>query len=102
MTILGLDPILAAIIFTAVGAGLQFALGYLASDKTFDVRKALSTVLVSAVVGITALTAAFEGIPEDASDLVTFGIIFTVVLSIAGIDAVKNNIIGAARRPKKA
>ena len=55
MTILGLEPIIAAVIFTAAGAGLQFGLGYLGSDKAFDVKKALSTAIISATLGAIIL-----------------------------------------------
>jgi hypothetical protein len=102
MTILGLEPIAAAVIFTAVGAGLQFGLGYLASDKVFDVKKALSTALISATLGIVTVSTALQAIGEEATDLEVLVVIGAVVATVAGIDGLKNSVIKAAKRPTKA
>ncbi|MDH3764582.1 MAG: hypothetical protein OER82_02075 [Nitrosopumilus sp.] len=68
MDIFGLEPILAAVIITLVGAGLQFALGYLKSDDSFDVKRAISTALTTTVVGIVAVATTLGALSEEAAD----------------------------------
>jgi len=98
MLILGLEPIVAAVIFTAVGAGLQLGLGYLGSNETFDIKKALSTALISATIGIVTVSTALQAIGEEATDLEVLVVLGAVVATVAGIDGLKNSVIAAARR----
>jgi len=100
MLILGLEPIVAALLFTSVGAGLQLGLGYAASNTAFDVKKAISTAVISGILGITVLTAALGSISENATDLEVLAIVSGAIVTIAGIDTLKNHIIKAAKTKK--
>ena len=102
MLILGLEPIVAAVVFTIVGAGLQLGLGFLGSKEGFDARKALSTALITATLGIVTVSTALQAIAETATDLEVLIIISVAIAAIAGFDGLKNSIVAAAKNPKKA
>ena len=98
MDIFGLEPVLAAVIVTLTGAGLQFALGYRKSDEAFDVKRAISTALTTTVVGIVAVATTLGALSEEAADTEVLIAVATVIAAVAGFDTLKNNIIKAAKR----
>lgn len=80
---------------------MQLLLGWLGTtDASFSWRKAVSTALVTVVVGVVVVATTLGTIAEDATELEVLIIVAGVVGTVAGYDGLKNSIINAAGKKK--
>lgn len=100
MQIFGLDPIQAALVITAIGVALQVTLGILKQPKgtPVEVRQIATSVIISAVVTLTAVTTTLQAMPENVDGLALLLVLIQMIGSVAGIDTLVKNGVKAASK----
>ena len=101
MEIFGLDPIVAAIIITAIGVALSVGLGWLKNDQSFNIRQAVASGLIAFVVSIQLVIAELTVLPSDLPELALGGIFAGLVAQIAGIDSLAKSAAQAVQKARK-
>ena len=103
MQIFGLEPIVAAIIFTTIGVALSVVLGWLKGAEPFNVRQAVASAIIAFMVSIQLVIAELTVLPDDVPEIVIGGIIFALIAQVAGIDSLAKSAaqaVGKARKTK--
>lgn len=95
MQVFGLDPIVAAILITAIGVTIQNVLGWLKNKESFDPRMITSSAMIAFIISLQMVIPVIENIPDDIDQLAKFQILIVAIASIAGIDALGKNGIKA-------
>jgi hypothetical protein len=101
MDILGLEPIMAAIVITVIGVGIQVGLGVLQSSNPFDVRKLVSSAIISVFTSFAIVVPILTALPSDIDSLTQFSVLIGTIAAIAGIDQLVKNTGGAILKKKK-
>ena len=102
MQVFGLEPIVAAILITAIGVSLSVLLGWLKNEKSFNTRQAVASALIAFIVSIQLAIAELTVLPGDLSELVIGGILFGLVAQVAGIDSLAKSAAKAVAKARKA
>jgi len=87
MEIFGLEPIVAAILITAIGVVLSVGLGWLKNGDSFNIKQAIASALIAYVVSIQLVIAELTVLPNELPELALGGIFAGLVAQIAGIDS---------------
>ena len=101
MNVLGLEPILATVIITVIGVGIQVGLGVLQSNTPFDPKKLVSSAIISVFTAFAIVAPIITAIPEGTDQLAQFSIFVGTIAAIAGIDQLVKNVGGAIILQKK-
>ena len=91
MDILGLDPVLATLVFTGVGLGLQNIVGWLKDKESFDIRKAAASGIIAFFGSSLVIGGVIGALPADADPLSIYSVIATSIATVAGFDALLKN-----------
>ena len=87
MQILGLDPILAAILISVFAVGLRTWWGMSDKDiKEFNIREFSQTLVIGLLFAVVAVAGNIEVFPEDVSQLQHLIFLISQVSAIIGID----------------
>ena len=101
MEILGLEPIMAAIVITVIGVGIQVGLGVLQSTDGFNARKLVSSAIISVFTALAIVVPILTALPDDIDQLTQFSVLIGTIAAIAGIDQLVKNTGGAILKKKK-
>ncbi len=101
MNVLGLEPILATVVITVLGVGMQIGLGVLQSNTPFDPKKLVASAIISVFTAFAIVAPIITAMPENADQLVQFSIFVGTIAAIAGIDQLVKNTGGAINQKKK-
>ena len=101
MDILGLEPIMAAIVITVIGVGVQVGLGVLQSTEPFNARKLVASAIISVFAAFAIVIPILTALPDDIDQLTQFSVFVGTIASIAGIDQVVKNTGNAILKKKK-
>lgn len=102
MQVFGLEPIVAAILITAIGVFLSVLLGWLKSEKSFNIRQAVASALIAFIVSIQLTIAELTVLPDDIPELAIGAIFAGLVAQIAGIDSLAKSAAQAVAKARKA
>lgn len=102
MQIFGLEPIVAAMLITAIGVALSVLLGWLKNDKSFNIRQAVASALIAFIVSIQLVIAELTVLPNDLPELALGGIFMGLVAQIAGVDSLAKSMAQAVSKARKA
>jgi len=101
MLIFGLEPIIAAILLTAIGVSLSVLLGWLKNTKPFNIRQAVASALIAFIVSTQLGIAELTVLPDDLPELALGGIIFGLIAQVAGIDSLAKSAAQAVAKTRK-
>lgn len=101
MQIFGLDPIVAAIIITAIGVSLSVLLGWLKNKEPFNIRQGIASGVIAFVVSMQLVIAQLSVLPAELPELVVGGIFAGLVAQIAGIDSLAKSAAQAVQKARK-
>ncbi len=101
MEIFGLDPIVAAILLTAIGVSLSVLLGWLKGTEPIDIRQVVASGLIAFVVSIQLVIAELSVLPDDLAGLALGSIIFALMAQVAGIDSLAKSAAKAVSKARK-
>jgi len=102
MQVFGLEPIVAAILITAIGVFLSVLLGWLKNDKSFNIRQAVASALIAFIVSIQLAIAELTVLPDDIPELAIGAIFFGLIAQVAGIDSLAKSAAKAVAKARKA
>jgi len=91
MNLLGLEPIIAAIVITVVGIVIQVGLGIIRSVEPFDYKKVLASVIISVFTAFTIVIPILTALPDDMSELLQLATFVSTIATVAGIDTLVKN-----------
>lgn len=91
MQILGLEPVIATVVFTIVGIALLNVVAWLKSSEAFNVRNAAATAIIAFFTSSLVVGSVIGALPEDSDNLVQFTAILAVIASVAGFDTLVKN-----------
>lgn len=100
MNILGLEPVVATIVITAIGIGIQVGLGVLQSNSAFDPRKLVASAIISVFTAFAIVEPVVSAIPDNADQLAQFSLFVGTIAAVAGIDTLVKNTGGAILKKK--
>ena len=101
MQAFGLEPIIMAILITVAGVTLSVLLGWLKSDKSFNLKQVVASALIAFIVSMQIVIAQLELLPNDISNLAIGAILFGLIAQVAGIDSLTKSAVKAAVKTKK-
>ena len=92
-TILGLNPIVAAIAVTVIGITMRTIFGMAGkSRKDFDIIILLKSAAFGFFASLTLVATVFLNIPEGANQLTLLSIVTTQIGAVMGIDAAQHSL----------
>ena len=97
MQIFGLDPVIAALVISAVGIIYSVGLGYAKSDASFNGKKMITSVLI-AIPGSIILVASGIRSAESTDDLMTLILVVGWILQISGTDSTIKGIASVIKK----
>ena len=100
MNILGLEPVIATIVFTFVGIFLRNVVAWLKSKDVFNVRNAVATGIIAFFTSALVVGSLLGALPEEATDTVQFAAIIAAIVTVAGFDTLIKNGAKAASKAK--
>lgn len=100
MEIFGLDPILAAILITITGVSLSVILGWLKSDKSFNVKQVVSSAIIAFIVSAQLVIAQISIIPEGTETLALGALLIGMIAVVSGIDSLAKSGMSAALKAR--
>ena len=92
MQIFGLEPVIATLVISVVGVGIQVGLGILQSPVSFEYKKLLASAIIGVFSAFAIVGPAIGAIPENADPSVMFSIVVGLVAAVAGIDVLFKNV----------
>lgn len=102
MQIFGLEPIVAAILITALGVAVSVLLGWLKNNKSFNIRQAVASALIAFIVSIQLVIAELTVLPDEIPELAIGAIFFGLLAQVAGIDSLAKSGAQAVAKARKA
>ena len=90
-----------AILITVAGVTLSVLLGWLKSDKSFNLKQVVASALIAFIVSMQIVIAQLELLPNDISNLAIGAILFGLIAQVAGIDSLTKSAVKAAVKTKK-
>jgi len=100
MEIFGLDPIIVAILITAVGVSLSVVLGWLKSSTGFNIRQVAASTIIAFVVSAQLVIAQIANIPEGIESLALGASLMGMIAIVAGIDSIAKSTMSAALKAR--
>ncbi len=100
MNVFGLEPLIAAFLFTLIGVSGSVLLGWLKGTTAFNVRQAVASSIIAFVVSFQLIAATLGALPEGIGDLALGMIIVGVIGTVAGIDSLAKSGVKAALKTK--
>ena len=91
MSILGLEPVIATLVITVVGVGIQVGLGVLQSQEAFNPKRLVSSAIISVFTAFGLVMPMVSAVPADATQLIQFGTFVGGIAAVAGIDTLVKN-----------
>ena len=101
MPIFGLEPIIAAILITAIGVTLSVALGWLKGAHPINIRQVIASALIAFIVSIQLVIAEITVLPEDIPELAVVAILFGLIAQVAGVDSLAKSAAQAVCKARK-
>lgn len=101
MQVFGLDPLVAAIIITAVGVTLSVTLGWLKGTQPIKPRQVVASALIAFIISIQLVIAEITILPEDIADLAVGAILFGLIAQVAGVDSLAKSAAQAVSKARK-
>jgi ACR3 family arsenite efflux pump ArsB len=101
MQVLGLEPIIGAILITVAGVTLSVLLGWLKGDKEFNIKQVVASALIAFVVSAQIVIVQLQAIPDDITQLAASAILFALVGQVAGIDSISKSAAQAVAKARK-
>lgn len=101
MNVLGLEPVLATIVFTIAGLALQNVVGWLKDEVSFNIRNAAASAIIAFFTSVVVVGGVIGALPENTDTLVQFMAIVAVIASVAGFDTLLKNGAKAATKTIK-
>jgi len=95
MDILGLEPIMATVLITVIGVGIQVGLGVLRSESPFEPKRLVASVIISVFAAFAIVAPIISALPGDIDQLTQFSVFVGTIAAIAGIDQLVKNTGGA-------
>lgn len=100
MNVFGLEPILAALLFTVIGVAGSVLLGWLKGTVAFNVRQAIASSIIAFVLSFQLVAATLQALPDGIEDLALAMIIIAMIGTVAGIDSLTKSGVKAALKAK--
>lgn len=100
MNVFGLEPIVAAILFTAIGVAGSVLLGWLKGTEKFNVRQSVASSIIAYVLSFQLVAATLGALPEGVADLALGMIIIAMIGTVAGIDSLTKSAAKAVLKTK--
>lgn len=98
MQILGLDPLLIAVLLTAIGVALSISFGWLKGDNQINLRHLAASGIIAFFGSIHIVIATLGELPEGINHLALGTIVFGLIATVAGVDSLaKGGIQGALK-----
>jgi hypothetical protein len=100
MNILGLEPVVATVIITFIGVGVQVGLGYLKNEGGWDGKKVAASGIIAVFSGFLIVAPLISALPENADMMAQFSAFIGAIAVVSGIDTITKHVFGAARAKK--
>lgn len=100
MDILGLEPVMAGILITAVGIALSVLLGWLKSTEVFNVRQTVASVIIGFVISAQVVITQLGLIPIEITSTELGVLLFALIAQVAGIDSLAKSAAKAVARAR--
>lgn len=101
MDILGLEPIMATVVITVLGVGIQVGLGALQSTVPFEAKRLAASAISSVFTAFAVVSPIIAALPSDTDQLTQFSVFVGTIASIAGIDQIVKNTGGAILKKRE-
>lgn len=102
MQVFGLEPLVAAIIITAIGVSVSVLLGWLKGKEPFNIRMVVSSGLIAFIISIQLVIAELTILPDDIEQLAMGALLFGMIAQVGGIDSMAKSAAQAVAKAKKA
>ena len=104
MQVFGLEPLVAAIIITAIGVTLSVTLGWLKgpAGTGFKPRQVVASALIAFIVSIQLVIAELTVLPDEIPELAVGAILFGLIAQVAGVDSLAKSGAQAVAKARKA
>ena len=100
MNVFGLEPLVAAFLFTIIGVAGSVLLGWLKGTGAFNVRQAVASSIIAFVLSFQLVAATIQALPDGIDDLALGMIIMAMIGTVAGIDSLTKSGVKAALKTK--
>lgn len=101
MQVFGLEPIVAALLITAIGVILSVLLGWLKGSDSFNIKQAVSSALIAFIISVQLVIAELTVLPEDIPELAIGAILFGLIAQVSGIDSLTKSAAQAVAKARK-
>lgn len=100
MNVFGLEPLIAAFLFTIIGVAGSVLLGWLKSTVPFNIRQTVASAIIAFVISFQLVATTIQALPEGLDDLAIGMIIVAMIGTVAGIDSLTKSSVKAAMKTK--
>lgn len=101
MQVFGLEPLVAAILITALGVTLSVTLGWLKQKQSLNPKQVVASALIAFIVSIQLVIAELSVLPEDIAELAVGALLFGMIAQVAGVDSLAKSGAQAVSRARK-
>lgn len=101
MQVFGLEPLVAAILITALGVTLSVTLGWLKQKQAINPRQVVASALIAFIISIQLVIAELSVLPDDIPEMAVGAILFGLIAQVAGVDSLAKSGAQAVSRARK-